>query len=382
MKKLMSCLLLFCLVLMALPASAQVYLSGENALQSPVALALVNQVHPLPDGNLLVIASGEATADGSTTRYALCAAPDGTLLWHYDLCVDHKTGFPYALEVALLPEGIVIEGTKVDYYAPENARLTWRIGYDGTLLTDAEASLVPTDRVCHVYNKGAFCMEMAYVYDEADAFFTRITHRETGAVWEDMLPAARYSCFALGDRLLLIDMTSQAPALTVHVFDAQCRLFTQYTLSVEGEVATPYAAIETADTLYLLINTANGGKPWRYTVVPVDKASALPGDPVGIHTLPGVDDTAASQIACGDGMLELFGHQPVWGEPYYTQLRHVTKDGAITVLADITGRPYLFATLDVCFLVSGADGHSAVFLHRDEGTESGYCLKTYAWDAE
>ncbi len=381
MKKLTTLLLLFCLILTALPATAEVHLTEEKPLQFPVPLSLVTQVHPLPDGNLLIIASGEASPDEKTTRYALCAAPDGTLLWHHDLDVYSGKGFPYTIEVALLPEGIVIEGNRADYYSTHSDRLTWKIGYDGTLLADGVSSKVPTDRVCRIDNRGDYCIEQAYVYDEADAFYTRITNRATGAVWEGMHPTCRCSFFALGDKLLMFDVTYDSPT-PAYVFDAQCRLINQFDLMVEGEMIKPYNAIETADTLYLLVNTANGGKPWNYTIIPVDKATAIPGKPVASYVLPGVDNTAGDQLFCGDGMLERFGHQPVWGEPYCTQLRHVAKDGTITVLADITGRPYLFATLDVCYLLPGADTSSAVFLHRDEGSASGYTLKTYAWDAK
>lgn len=379
MKKCTTLLLLLCLILTALPAAAEVRLAEENPLQFPVPLALITQAQSLPDGNLLIIASGEASPDGKTTRYALCTAPDGSLLWHHDLDVYDEKGSSYTIEVALLPEGIVIEGNKADYYNTHSDRLTWRIGYDGTLLADEVSSKVPTDRVCHIYNQGDFCIEQAYVYDEAESFYTRITNRATGAVYEGIHPTCRYSFFALGNKLLMFDVTYGSPIPT-YVFDAQCRLIEQFDLVVEGEMIKPYAAIETADTLYLLVNTANGGKPWNYTVIPVDKATAVPGEPVASYALPGVDDTAGHQLFCGDGMLECFGHQPVWGEPYCTQLRHVAKDGTITVLADIIGRPYLFATLDECYLLPGAKNSSAVFLHRDEGSASGYTLKTYAWD--
>ncbi len=381
MKKLTSLLLLLCLVLTALPAAAEVRLAEENPLQFPVPLSLVNQAQSLPDGKLLIIASGEASSDGEVTRYVLCATPDGSLLWSHDLCVDDGKGFPYTMEVALLPEGIVIEGNQVDYDSPDSARLTWKIGYDGALLVDEEASKVPTDRVCHIANRGDFCIEQAYVYDEADAFYTRITNRVTGAVWEGMHPIGRCSFFALGDKLLMFDVNYESP-VPAYVFDAQCRLVHQFDLAVEGEMIKPYSAIETADTLYLLVNTANGGKPWNYTVIPVDKATAAPGEPVAAYALPGADDTAGDQIFCGDGMLERFGHQPVWGEPYCTQVRHVAKDGTMTVLADVTGRPYLFATLDECYLLPGADHSSAVFFHRDENSASGYTLKTFVWDVE
>lgn len=381
MKKLTTLLLLLCLVWTALPASAEVRLAQENPLQSPVPLSLVSKAQSLPDGNLLIIASGEESPDGEVIRYALCAAPDGSLLWSHDLCVDDGKSFPYTIEVALLPEGIVIEGNRADYYSPTSDRLTWKIGYDGTLLMDGEPSKVPTNRVCHITNRGGFCIEQAYVDYKAEAFYTRITNRVTGAVWEDMHPTCRCSFFALGDKLLMFDVTDESP-VSAYVFDAQCRLVKRFDLAVEGEMIRPYSAIETADTLYLLVNTASGGKPLNCAVIPVDKATASPGEPVAAYALPGVDDTAGNQIFCGDGMLERFGHQPVWGEPYCTQVRHIAKDGTVTVLADITGRPYLFATLDECFLLPGADSNSAVFIHRDENSASGYTLKTYVWDAE
>lgn len=381
MKKL-ALLLLACLMLAALPALAEVGLISESPLQFDLPVVAVNDVITMPDGDLLLSATCDDPAlPGQWSEYVICIDRTGAVQWSHCLFSHPENHSPFEIKIALRPEGIVCMKHDQPYHDDLCSEVKWRIGYDGTMLEANTSTLLTADEVPDVTNCGDFCIEMDMEYfDRKDGYPTRIFNRVTGASTAFVHPMGRCSFLPLGDKLLMFDITYDSP-INAWVFNAECESIVEFALQIEGDMIWLHDAIETEHTLYLFANTANGGQPLRYVVIPVDKATAAVGEPVGVHTYPDPDNTGNGRILVDGGMLELMGWQPVWESPMHYKLRYVTADGSITVLDEIILRPYDIHGLDQAFFRPAPEGQSATLLFRDAATGQ-YVLRTYGASAE
>lgn len=371
-----------CLLLTALPALAEVGLIGESPLQFDLPVVAVNDVITLPDGNLLLSAACDDPAlPGEWSEYIICTDRTGGVQWAHCLFSHRENWGPFEIKIALKPEGIVCLKHDQPYQNDRCNEVKWRIGYDGAMLEANVSTVLKADEVPDVTNCGDFCIEMDMEYfDRRDGYPTRIYNRVTGASAAFVHPMGRCSFLPLGDKLLMFDITYESP-VQAYVFDAHCERVGEFKLQAEGEKITIYDAIETEDTLYLFVNTANGGQPARYTVIPVDKATATVGEAVGTHAFTDRDSTANGRVLIGNGMLELMGWQPVWESPMHYELRYVAADGSVTVLDEIILRPYDIYGLDEAFFCAIPDEPCTTLLFRDVATGQ-YVLRTYGALAE
>ena len=376
MKKLIP-LLLLCLMLAVCPALAEVGLINENVLQFDLPLVEIDDVIPLSDGDyLLSVLCDDPALPGQWSAHVICADRTGTLKWSHQLFsfAEHMT--PFEIKIALKPEGIVCLKHDQPYHNDLCSEVRWRIGYDGTMLEANVPVLLAADEVPDVTNCGDFCIETDMEYfDRRDGYPTRIFNRVTGASTAFVHPMGRCAYLPLGDKLLMFDITYDSP-VNARLFDANCQCIAEFALQVEGDMIWLYDAIENDTTLYLFVNTANGGQPLRYTVIPVDKATWTVGEPVGIHAYPDPDNTGNGRVLVDGGMLELVGWQPVWESPMVYELRYVTADGSVTPVDEIVLKPYDIYGLDEAFFRAVPDEECAVLLFRDAAT--GQCiLRTY-----
>ncbi len=380
MKKL-ALLLLACLMLTTLPALAEVGLINENVLQFNLPLVEIDDVIPLPDGDfLLSVLCDDPALPGQWSAHVICADRTGAIKWNHCLFsfVEHK--HPFEIKVALKPEGIVCMKHDQPYHDDRCNEVRWRIGYDGTMQEANASTVLKAGQVPDVTNCGDFCIETDMEYfDRKDGYPTRIFNRGTGASTAFVHPMGRCAYLPLEDKLLMFDITYDSPVNAL-LFDADCQRIAEFALHVEGEKIAIYEAIESDTTLYLFVNTANGGQPARYVVIPVDKATFAVGEPVGVHTYPDPDNTGDGRILVGGGMLELMGWQPVWEAPMHYELRYVTE-GSVTQVDEIVLKPYDIHGLDEVFFHAVPDEDCAVLLFRDAAT--GQCiLRTYGASAE
>lgn len=380
MKKL-ALLLVACLILTALPALAEVGLIGEHVLQFDLPLVEIEDVLPLPDGTLLLSATCDDPAlPGQWSEYVICTDRTGALKWSHCLFSFPEHMTPFEIKIALKPEGIVCMKHDQPYHDDLCNEVKWRIGYDGTMLEANVTALLTADKVPDVTNCGDFCIETDMEYfDRKDGYPTRIFNRVTGASTAFVDPMGRCAYLPLGDKLLMFDITYESP-VNARLFDADCQRVAEFALQVEGEKIVIYEAIESDTTLYLFVNTANGGQPARYVVIPVDKATWAVGEPVGIHTYPDPDNTGNGRVLIDGGMLELVGWQPVWEAPRVYELRYVTE-GSVTPVDEIILKPYDIYGLDEAFFRAIPNEECAVLLFRDAA--AGQCvLRNYGATAK
>ena len=381
MKKL-ALLLLACLMLSVLPAMAEVGLLSESPLQFEFPLVSMDDAIALPDGNLLLSAICEYPAlPGQWSEYLICTDRTGSVQWSHCLFTHPENQRAFEIKIALKPEGIVCMKHDQPYHDDLCSEVKWLIGYDGAMLEANVFAVLKAAEVTDVTNCGDFCIEMDMEYlDRKDGYPTRIYNRVTGASTSFVHPMGRCTFLPLEDKLLMFDMTYDSP-MQAYVYDAHCQRIGELSLQVEGDMIRLHDAVETEDTLYLFVNTANGGQPIRYTVIPVNKATAAVSAPVGIHTYPDKDNTGNGRILIGNGMLELMGWQPVWESPMHYELRFVAADGSIAVLEEIVLRPYDINGLDQAFFCPAPQEQRATILFRDAATGQ-YVLHTYGVSSE
>ena len=371
MKKLVL-LLLACLLLAVCSALAEVRLISENVLQYDLPLVEIDDVIPLPGGDFLMsVLCDDPALPGQWSAHVICTDQTGTLKWSHQLFAFAEHMTPFEIKIALKPEGIVCMKHDQPYHNDLCNEFRWRIGYDGTMLESNVSALLTADMVPDVTNCGDFCIETDMEYfDRKDGYPTRVFNRVTGASTAFVAPMGRCAYLPLGDKLLMFDITYNSP-VNARLFDANCQRIAEFALQVKGDMIWLYDAIESDTTLYLFVNTANGGQPLRYAVIPVDKTTWAVGEPVGIHTYPDPDNTGNGRLLVDGGMLELVGWQPVWEFPMVYELRYVTED-SVTPVDEIILKPYDIYGLDEAFFRAVRDEECAVLFFRDAAT--GQCI--------
>lgn len=364
MKKL--CLFLLVLMLTVFPALAEVGLLQESVLQFDLPLLEIDDVISLPDSTYLLSATCDDPAlPGEWSAYVICTDRSGTVQWSHYLFSFPEHMSPFEIKIALKPEGIVCLKHDQPYHNDWCNEVKWVIGYDGVMQESNVTSLLCVDEVPDITNCGDFCIETDMEYfDRKDGYPTRIFNRVTGTSAAFVHHTGRCAYLPLGDKLLMFDITYDSPVQT-YVYDADCQRIGEFALQVDGDMIWLYDAIETEDTLYLFVNTANGGQPYRYTVIPVDKATFAVGEPAGVHTYADRDNTSNGRILIDGGMLELVGWQPVWEAPMAYELRHVAADGSVTPVDEIVLKPYDLDGLDAAFFLPLHQEQQAIILFRD-----------------
>lgn len=367
MKKLCLCLLL--MMLTALPALAEIGLLDESILQFDLPLQEIDDVIALPDGSYLLSATcNDPALPGEWSAYVICTDRSGAVQWRHCLFSFPEYDNPFEIKIALKPEGIVCLKHDQPYHNDWCNEVRWVIGYDGVMQQANVTALLPADEVPDITNCGDFCIEMDMEYlDRRDGYPTRIFNRVTGASTAFVHQMGRCTFLPLGDKLLMFDITYDSPVQGI-VFDANCQRIGEISLQVEGDMIRLNGAIETDETLYIFVNTASGGQPYRYTVIPVDKATCAVGEAMGIYTYPDRDNTNNGRVLVAGGMLELVGWQPEWDAPMRYALRYITADGSITPVDEIVLKPYDIDGLDEAFFLAIPDEQRALIFCRDAAT--------------
>lgn len=360
------CLFLLLLMLTALPALAEIRLLDENILQFDLPLLEIDDVISLSDGNYLLSAICDDPAlPGEWSAHVICTDDTGLVQWSHCLFSFAEYKSPFEIKIALKPEGIVCLKHDQPYHNDQCNEVKWVIGYDGVMQEANMTTLLRADEVPDVTNCGDFCIEMDMEYfDRRDGYPTRIFNRVTGASTSFVHRMGRCTYLPLGDKLLMFDITYDSP-VQGYIFDANCHRIGGISLQVEGNMIWLHGAIETDETLYIFVNTANGGQPYRYTIIPVDKATCTVGEAVGVHAYTDPNQTSNGRMLAGSGMLEFVSWQPEWDVPMRYELRYISADGSITPVDEIILKPYDLDGLDEAFFLPIPDEQCALVFYRD-----------------